>query len=300
MCHNESDPDHPTAADTDISPLPPEPSSDRLDPEEFHRRFPFVWGDLSDEEIAFRIEHYQLPVSDDLGEGLERVLQQADPCPSAAESLYQPVVAMLRNLLRDECERNGRSSVFELVDALIELLGDSVPRGSTFGQQRLALLHRHPYAWSNVRNLAAETIKDGRDAQQLIEGIDYLRTLKEIGAIGERVRKVLPKTLPERNKLPTVEKQRRADALLQEFPELSRLLPSGSTRPGWFNRLTPDLAIRTIWGRRQNPAISEKTVSDRLRKARGEHLFRTKMSAFFEKYPRELQTEPSKKSNNSD
>jgi len=311
MRHNESDPDRPTTDPSSPTPSrPTDGTSDKGDPEEFQRRCPFVWDELSEEEVRDRVDHYSLPGTDDLLDRLDVVLQQTGQPLDPAELLYRPVVGMLKNLLYDECKKNNRLPIYDLAETLIWRLEDAAKRGRTWGEQRLALFHRYPYAWTDVRSLAPlppeddlsdtekqsdseggenrPAIGDVRLARLWIDRLRYLRITREIESLQEQIGEILPKDKRQRRRLTSAEKNRIADALLKRFPELTHLLPEGLGRSGSVDDLNPDRAACHIWGHRQKPTMMEKTVRENLAIARRERLWRRSMSRYIDKHPEEF------------
>jgi len=280
MRHNESDPENPTTAiSSGNPPRVPATPSDKLDPEEFRRIYPFVWDGLSDAEILDRIDHYRLPGTDDLGDGLEKMTQQTQKALTVHDALYDRVVGMLRKLLRAELKRNSREEIADLADELIERVEDAACRGDTRGEQRLSLFYRHPYVWSTVADFPIEAIKDVRRLHRTTEPLAYLRMIRETRDIQSVIESVLPKDKRQRETLDRRQKEDVITELIAEFPELAARLKS----PPDLVDLTPELAARVVWGQRQQPPIVDKTVSNRLADAKLERLFRRKPKEFFDR-----------------
>ena len=254
----------------------------RRDPRELLQRCPAVFEGLSDGEISDRLEFWSLKHASDPFDGLDEMLRDDKPPQSAGDAALEPILGLLLPLLRAECEKHGRGVVADYAEAQAGKILDAARRGRTRGEQRAAMLLRHPRALQPPKYRIVEKdyesrAPDARSLGVLPDPIDAIRMKREVRELQERLRPLL------------ADRRRRAERRKDLFAELRSRYPQLQRhlrKPRDVDDLTPAKGARAIWGALQRPAISGSQVENRLATASFVILFYEDRTAWIKRYGR--------------
>jgi len=129
------------STETDVSG-----AAERRDPRELLEVCPAIFDGLTDEEVEDRLDYYRLRGVPDPFEGLEEILKDRRNREPVQTMALEHIRMIYQYLLRAECCKSGRERVADEADERAYQILDSLARGRTRGEQRAALLLRHPEA----------------------------------------------------------------------------------------------------------------------------------------------------------
>jgi hypothetical protein len=236
-----------------------------LTPSEAAERYPFLFEKLSDEQIRDLLEYYRIGPIDVFGRLPELLQDTAAPLPPE-EAVFHEVVDFLRALVRAECKQRGRESVADEADRIVGGIYEAAHHGKTRGEQRAAILYRHP---ETDPDIGMQVVKDGHDFNLLPPDARKLRARRGLLPALRMVREFEELRAEFKKRLGNKPRRKKArdklyKELRQDFPELSQVLKD----PQDVVALTPELAARIVWGKRRHPDLSEDRLSHLLAEAR--------------------------------
>jgi hypothetical protein len=223
----------------------------RADVKDLPQRFRWLFEGLSPDEIEDRLAYHADGPIQDVRESIERLIRDERPRIPAKEMVYDKIVPVLLDLLRRECGEE-RAQIAEEAARFIDQMCEAASHGATRGEQRAAVLFRHPdidpFISDDARSLRSLHQNRLFRAIQIERGVGRLTTHFE-------------PLLSDRK-----QRQRNSEQLFQtltrDFPELGERLK----HPQDIVTLTPGKAALTVVAARLG--VSETRARHLLAEAR--------------------------------